>query len=432
MNAHTFVLPDLGEGLTEAELVRWLVAEGDEVVVDQPVAEVETAKAVVEVPTPFGGRVTRLHAKAGQTIDVGTPLLSVEPPGDGDVRREEGRGGSGNVLVGYGSSASGGSGRRRRPRAAAQQTPARQTPAQQAPARQTPARQNPAQHGRVPRVASPLVRRRARERGVDIGVLEGTGPGGLITGADVERAVRGTQGLPSMPSPGTGERRTPLNGFQKAMSSALTRSRSEIPEATVWVDVDATALVELRESARRPSDPGPGLLSYLARFVVMALKEYPVLNSRLDTERQEIVEFDRINLGIAAQGRRGLVVPVIMGAESLSTAQLDERIRDVTRKAREGQLAPEDLTGGTFTFNNYGVFGVDGSAAIIHHPQVAILGLGRIIDRPWAVNGEIRVRKIAQMSFVFDHRICDGGTAAGFMRSVADAIENPAGALARL
>jgi pyruvate dehydrogenase E2 component (dihydrolipoamide acetyltransferase) len=265
---------------------------------------------------------------------------------------------------------------------------------------------------------------------VDIGALDGTGPGGLITGADVERAVRGAQSLPNMP--GTGERRTPLSGFQKAMSAALTRSRSEIPEATVWVDVDATALAELRESARRPDDPGPGLLSYLARFVVVALKEYPVLNSRLDTERQEIVELDRINLGIAAQGRRGLVVPVVMGAESLSTAQLDERIRDVTRKARAGQLAPGDLAGGTFTLNNYGVLGVDGSAAIIHHPQVAILGLGRILDRPWVVNGEICVRKIAQMSFVFDHRICDGATAAGFMRSVADAIENPARALARL
>jgi pyruvate dehydrogenase E2 component (dihydrolipoamide acetyltransferase) len=209
------------------------------------------------------------------------------------------------------------------------------------------------------------------------------------------------------------------------VSAALTRSRAEIPEATVWVDVDATRLWELRHST-----PGPGLLAYLARFTVAALRQYPMLNARVDTERQEIVEFDRINLGIAVQGERGLVVPAVLGAEAMTTGQLDQEIRRLTASAREGRATAQEA--GTFTLNNYGGFRVDGSAAIINHPQVAILGFGRILDRAWVVDGELCVRKITQMSFVFDHRVCDGGTAAGFMRSVADAIEDPASAIARL
>jgi pyruvate dehydrogenase E2 component (dihydrolipoamide acetyltransferase) len=212
----------------------------------------------------------------------------------------------------------------------------------------------------------------------------------------------------------------------------MSRSRAEIPEATVWVDVDATKLWQLRDSARTPSHPGPGLMAYIARFVVAGLRQYPTLNSRLDTERQEIVEFDRIDLGIAVQGERGLVVPAVIGAESMTTTQLDEEIRRLTATAREGRTTATELSAGTFTLNNYGSFRVDGSAAIINHPQVAILGFGRIIDRPWVVDGQLCVRKITQMSFVFDHRVCDGGTAAGFMRSVADAIEDPASAIATL
>lgn len=411
MTAQTFLLPDLGEGLTEAEIVRWLVAEGDEIRVDQPVVEVETAKCAVEVPSPYAGRVTGLHGKAGETVDVGKPLISVES-GAAETYRQEEQAGSGNVLIGYGTSAPAGSGRRRLPRSAV-------------------AVADPVSVRRVPLVVSPLVRLLARERGVDVATIDGTGRGGVITRADVERAIAAKVSRP--PSlPVAGERRTPLNGFRKAVSTALSRSRAEIPEATVWVDVDATPLVELRESVRTPDDPGPGLLAYIARFVVAALKEYPVLNSRLDTERSEIVEFDRINLGIAVQGDRGLVVPAVMASDSMSTTQLDAGIRDVTRRAREGRVSGDELSAGTFTLNNYGSFRVDGSAAIINHPQVAILGFGRILDRAWVVDGELCVRKITQMSFVFDHRVCDGGTAAGFMRCVADAIENPARAIVRL
>ncbi|MBW6437196.1 2-oxo acid dehydrogenase subunit E2 [Actinoplanes hulinensis] len=424
MSPKTFLLPDLGEGLTEAEIVRWLVAEGDVITVDQPVAEVETAKAVVEVPSPHAGRVTTRHAAEGTTLDVGAPLITVAAPDAADTYREEERAGSGNVLIGYGTSPTTASGRRRRPRG--HDTAAAPAPAGR-PATVPVAPTPPKRPAAAPLVLSPLVRRLARENGVDLSVLHGTGPGGVITRRDVESATR----TPEPATPAAGERRVPLSGFRKAVSAVLTRSRAEIPEATVWVDVDATALWELRERTR--GDAGsPGLMAYVARFVVAGLREYPVFNARLDTERQEIVELPDINLGLAVQTGRGLVVPAVMGAQTMTTTGLDAAIRDVTARARRGESTPAELTAGTFTLNNYGAFRVDGSAAIINHPQVAMLGLGRIIDRPWVVSGALAVRKIAQLSFVFDHRVCDGGAAAGFMRSVADAIEDPPSALARL
>jgi len=409
MTDQIFRLPDLGEGLTEAEVVRWLVADGDIVEVDQPVVEVETAKSLVEVPSPYAGRVAARHAPEGATVDVGKPLLTVraEVP-EAATYREEEQAGSGNVLIGYGTSGAAATGRRRRPRAAVVSPP--------------PA----ASSGAVPLVISPLVRRLAKQHRIDLRTIRPTGAGGVIVRADVERLLP-----PAAPRAASaavaGERRIPLSGFRKAVSAGLSRSRSEIPEATVWVDVDFTLLWQLREQ-----DSGPGLMAYLSRFVVAALRRYPVLNARLDTDRNEIVELDRINLGIAVQSDRGLVVPAVLGAEAMTTAELDTAIRRVVASAREGRATTEELTAGTFTLNNYGAFRVDGSAAIINHPQVAILGFGRVIDRPWVVNGELCVRKMAQMSFVFDHRVCDGSTAAGFMRAVADAIENPVSAIAHL
>ena len=223
-----------------------------------------------------------------------------------------------------------------------------------------------------------------------------------------------------------------MSGFRKAVAATLSRSRAEIPEATTWVDVDATALVELRESLRSATDSGPGLLALMARFVVAGLQKYPELNGFVDTEREELVQYDGINLGLAAQTDRGLVVPAVPNAHRLTTRALDAEIRRLTESARAGRLTPYELACGTFTLNNYGSFGVDGSAAIINHPQVAILGVGRIIDRPWVVDGEIAIRKLTQLSLVFDHRVCDGGTAAAFLRFVADAFENPASVFADL
>jgi pyruvate dehydrogenase E2 component (dihydrolipoamide acetyltransferase) len=306
-------------------------------------------------------------------------------------------------------------------------------------------------------VISPLVRRLARDAEVDLRELAGSGSDGLIVRRDVELAIahrlqseRGpvepqpaavqpqpvqTQRVAGRPASRTGLRelrRTPMSGFRKAVVATLTRSRAEIPEATTWVDVDATALLELRESLRSATDPGPGLLALIARFVVAGLLKYPELNGYVDTEREELVQYDGVNLGLAAQTDRGLVVPAVAGAHALTTRGLDAEIRRLTGSAREGRLTQQELTSGTFTLNNYGSFGVDGSAAIINHPQVAILGVGRIIDRPWVVDGEIAVRKLTQLSLVFDHRVCDGGTAAAFLRFVADAFENPASAFADL
>jgi pyruvate dehydrogenase E2 component (dihydrolipoamide acetyltransferase) len=220
----------------------------------------------------------------------------------------------------------------------------------------------------------------------------------------------------------------------------MSRSRTEIPEATVWVDVDATALVGLRASLKESDPHGtPGLLAFIARFVIAGLKKYPALNTRFVTaedtaagESQEIVEFDGVNLGFAAQTDRGLVVPSVRNADRLSARQLDAEIKRLTAVARDGKATPAELGSGTFTLNNYGVFGVDGSAAIINYPEVAILGVGRIIDKPWVMGGELAVRKVTELTLTFDHRVCDGGTAAGFLRYVADAIEAPTSLLADL
>lgn len=437
-----FLLPDLGEGLTEADIVSWLVEVGDQVVVDQAIVEVETAKSIVEVPSPYAGTVAMLHGAVGETVAVGTPLITITAPGaDADAvtdapagradavaqtYREEEQAGSGNVLIGYGTSGQGSSGRRRRPRTKA--APPLAVPAVPATAPRT------SNGRRSPAVASPVVRRLARDGGVDLAAINPSGSDGLVTRRDVVQALAAREQLPAAApaAPAAGERRTPLNGFRKAVAAQMSRSRAEIPEATVWVDVDATPLWELRERTRTVTDPGPGILAYLGRFVVAGLKAHPVLNSRLDTERQEIVERDHVHLGIAVQGERGLVVPAVLNAESMTVEELDAAIRDLTTRARKGRATAEELAAGTFTLNNYGSFGVDGSAAIINHPQVAILGFGRIIDRPWVVDGDIVARRITQMSFVFDHRVCDGGTAARFMRVVADAIEDPLTAIRKL
>jgi pyruvate dehydrogenase E2 component (dihydrolipoamide acetyltransferase) len=313
--------------------------------------------------------------------------------------------------------------------------------------------------GKLGAVISPLVRRMARDHGVDLGELQGSGASGLIMRRDVEAVIKPSPVVerpavepvvePAAPASASGtdartglgiSGRTAVRGVRKAVAANMTRSRSEIPEATVWVDVDATALVEMR-AALKKQDPHhtPGLLAFIARFVTAGLKKYPALNTRIVTTEdttggasQEIVEFDGVNLGFAAQTERGLMVPSVRNADKLSARELDAEIRRLTAVVREGKATPAELGSGTFTLNNYGVFGVDGSAAIINHPEVGILGVGRIIDKPWVVNGELAVRKVTELTLTFDHRVCDGGTAGGFLRYVADAIENPGTALADL
>ncbi|NVM93436.1 dihydrolipoamide acetyltransferase family protein [Arthrobacter wenxiniae] len=457
MSLQVFMLPDLGEGLVEAELVTWLVAEGDTVHVDQPIAEVETAKSVVEVPSPFEGTVATLHGAEGDTLEVGKPLISVSAPGAAvpaaaaqapspDVAAAPSSGvgaasGSGNVLIGYGTPGHGGPGRTR-------------------PSRRSHLRQEPAEvaagaapQRRVHLVVSPLVRKMAHDSGLALADIPGSGADGLILRRDVEAAMAqavtpavapALAPVPAPAGPGsaavdprTGLRvlaRTPLTGVKKAAAIALSRSRREIPEATVWVDVDATALVELRAGMKAKDGTAPGILAFVARFVTAGLARFPQLNTQLVSAEgaDTVVEFDGINLGFAAQTDRGLVVPVLRNAQGRSARALDTAIRDLAKTARDGKAGPAELSGGTFTVNNYGVFGVDGSAAIINHPEAAMLGLGRIVDKPWVVDGELCVRKMTELTLAFDHRACDGAVAAGFLRFIADAMENPAAALADL
>ncbi|MEV4366862.1 dihydrolipoamide acetyltransferase family protein [Nonomuraea sp. NPDC049637] len=501
-----FRLPDLGEGLTEAEIVEWKVAVGDTVEIDQIVVEVETAKAAVEVPVPYAGTVLRLHAEAGAVVAVGEPLIEVgdsqEDPAAARYREEE-RAGSGNVLIGYGTTGAPHKSRRR-PRtpkptvspatpaagpapapgsvpapasgaapapgsvpapasgAAAGPAPApargSASGAAIAPGRASgsePAPSSPGGPERAPRVISPLVRRMAREHGVDLAAVLPSGPHGVILRRDVEHAIANPgasldapsadkAAAPASPAASASPaapvspvtlvaERIPLRGLRRTVADKLTRSRTEIPDATTWVDVDATDLLAVRDTLRRTSpDLGIGLLALLARACVAGLLRFPELNSSVDTDRAEIVRHGHINLGFAAQTERGLVVPVVRDAHLMTTAGLAAELTRLTALARSGSLPPSALTGGTFTLNNYGVFGVDGSTPIINHPEAALLGVGRVIDRPWVHDGAVVPRKITQLSFTFDHRVCDGGAAGGFLRFVADCVENPAVLLAHV
>ncbi|WP_210573334.1 dihydrolipoamide acetyltransferase family protein [Streptomyces sp. GESEQ-4] len=513
-----FKLPDLGEGLTEAEIVRWLVQVGDVVTVDQPVVEVETAKAMVEVPCPYGGVVTARFGEEGTELPVGAPLLTVAVgaaasggPATGsdegsreDARVGSGEGtrsgsaghpheGSGNVLVGYGTGAA--PARRRRVRPTARTAPtdpsARTSAASPTPDALdithattdiAPDSGNGHRADGPVAVISPLVRRLARENGLDLRELTGSGPDGLILRADVEYALRAAAASPARPSPRTamssatepsattpssaaptaaapcapadsplahtpaeslvarvthapagapvtstpGGTRIPLKGIRGAVADKLSRSRREIPDATCWVDADATELMRAREAMNGAGRTKISLLALLARICTAALARFPELNSTVDVEAREIVRLDQVHLGFAAQTERGLVVPVVRDAHARDAESLTAEFARLTEAARTGTLTPAELTGGTFTLNNYGVFGVDGSTPIINHPEAAMLGVGRIVPKPWVHQGELAVRQVVQLSLTFDHRVCDGGTAGGFLRHVADCVEQPA------
>ncbi|MFK5582870.1 dihydrolipoamide acetyltransferase family protein [Serinicoccus sp. LYQ131] len=459
--SQVFRLPDLGEGLTEAEVVEWSVSVGDEVVVDQEVVTVETAKAAVAVPCPYAGTVTAVHAQAGEVLPVGEPLITIggteggTEPGagasgaaggaagaGGEQYRTEERAGTASPadgeeqperpLIGYGA----GETPARRRHGARRHTPSATSPTVPTQA-QTSTRPSVARGGQAPRVISPLVRQLAKEYAVDLAAVR-PGPTGVIRRADLEAYRQQTQHRPdpthpTSPTPDAEkrERRIPIQGVRRIMVERLTTSRREIPDATTWVDVDATRLMKVKDQLRTTHpDAGIGVLPLLARMVVAGLGAYPALNSSVDTDAGEIVHHGAVNLGFAAQSPRGLVVPVVRGADAMTTTELAAALRELTTAAREGRLTPTDLTGGTFTLNNYGVFGVDGSTPIINHPEAAMLGVGRIVDKPWAHRGKVRVRKVTQLSFTFDHRVCDGGVAGGFLRHVADLVEHPAGLLA--
>jgi 2-oxoisovalerate dehydrogenase E2 component (dihydrolipoyl transacylase) len=450
-----FLLPDLGEGLTEAEIVNWLVTVGDEVALDQPVVEVETAKAVVEVPVPYAGIVTAVHARPGESLAVGAPLITIggatmsTDTGSDSTNAADGgftevgivlapatdgaEEGSGNVLIGYGTSAAK---TRRRVRGRIPGSAVRTTP-ERTMSRPEPTAPQPAAPAGGVGVISPVVRTLARQWGVNVATIAGTGAGGTVRRHDVEREIGRRTDAKAPTSPGNPQgkrdadpelRRIPMTGIRRLVAEKMSRSRREIPEATVWVDVDATDMLAARAviNERHPQRK-VSILALFAKFAILGLSRYPELNGRIDGN--EIVLPAYVHLGVAAQTDRGLVVPVVRDAEKMSSRDLSEAIASKAAGAKAGKLAPQHLSGSTFTVNNYGVFGVDGSAAIINHPEVAILGMGRIIDRPWVVDGAVVARKITQLSLVFDHRVCDGGVAGGYLRFVADCVETPIGDL---
>ncbi|MSX08460.1 MAG: 2-oxo acid dehydrogenase subunit E2, partial [Actinobacteria bacterium] len=316
MSAQVFLLPDLGEGLTEAEIVEWKVKPGDTVTIDQVVVEVETAKASVEVPCPFEGVVGELHAAEGTSLAVGAPLISItggavaDTPAAHERYREEERAGSGNVLIGYGTG-HGPTGRRKR----ASHVSGNSTQATNF-------------HSHAPKVLSPIVRSLALQGGLDLTSIDTAGGHGVITRADVERALAS-----SVPT-AAGVTRIPITGIRKTIADKLSRSRAEIPEATVWVDVDATALLQARRDLDASIDGVKvTLLAVLAKLTMIALAKFPELNSTVDTSAGEILRHENVGLGIAAQTDRGLMVPVVPQADKADLKELAERLSELTELA---------------------------------------------------------------------------------------------------
>jgi 2-oxoisovalerate dehydrogenase E2 component (dihydrolipoyl transacylase) len=481
-----FKLPDLGEGLEEGDIVEWHVQVGDVIELNQTVADIETAKAVVAVPSPFAGKVVELVGEVGETLEVGSVFVRIDvdvaggevaddaagPVAEGEASPAQGgfeagaaaaevatpdadaepsaavKGSTGldadeepQPLVGYGQGKGGG--RRRRRGAAASATAA------------------PAPAARP--LAKPPVRKLAKDLGVDLAAIApGSGPDGVITREDVQRAAA-SDGVPApaasaaatppaapaaTPRPprsagSAGEKAVPgyrgrapgevepIRGIRKRIVEKMETSRREIPEATCSRTADLTELWELRKdlTAQAHADGFDVKITPFAlilRAVVLAVRRFPTINASIDRDAGEIRLHEHLNLGFAADTDRGLVVPNIKDAHTLSTLQLAMELNRLATAARDGSITAAELTGGTFTVSNYGAFGNDDGNAVINHPEGAILGVGAIRERPWVVDGQLAVRRTCTFSLAFDHRISDGGEAGRFVTYVGDLCENPA------
>jgi pyruvate/2-oxoglutarate dehydrogenase complex dihydrolipoamide acyltransferase (E2) component len=435
MAERVFNLPDLGEGLEDAEIQEWKVSPGDVVELNQPLVEVNTAKAVVEIPSPFAGRVATLHGEAGGIIKVGAPLVTIEFDSDAgnDVGAEarpggaplatEGRADAAEgskreaVLVGYGVD-EGASGRRRRPRL-------------RAPERR--------EDGGTAR-ATPLVRRLAREKGVDIASLTGTGPDGRVTRDDVLRAAQTAEVRPEGAplategradavrgrAPDTsGEERVAVRGARRLIAQKLTRSWQEIPHVTTFHEVDATHVLALRRELSEDSGTRVSALAIIVRALVEVAGSHPKLNSSFDGQAGEIVLKSALHVGIAADTDRGLLVPVIRDVGGKGIVAIAGEVGELVEAARNGTATPEQLTGSTITVSNYGVFGSDAGTPIINYPEAVILGTGRIAERPVAVDGRVEARPTMTLALSFDHRILDGADADRAMTDLRGLLESP-------
>jgi 2-oxoisovalerate dehydrogenase E2 component (dihydrolipoyl transacylase) len=470
MALHTFRLPDPGEGLVEADIVTWRVAVGDQVTINDILVEVETSKSLVELPTPYAGTVTELLVNEGDTVDVGAPIISIDD-GLGAAQPAEANGGSEETqvpnLVGYGPRTGTA---KRRPRPGAGDGPVeahdqvadsfstRAPVSRRADDREPlPAEQDapagaplpgPGKTAPAPTpsggaiLAKPPVRKLAKDLGVDLGSLIGSGPGGVITRDDVTAASKRAEPAeeigtpPSEPRAPREDVRIPIKGVRKSTADAMVRSAFTAPHVSVWLDCDVTAtmqLVERLKTRRELADLRVSPLLIVARAVCLALRRTPELNSFWDEPAQHIVLKSAVNLGIATATPRGLLVPNIKGAESLSLAELAAALQEVVTAAREGKTQPAGLAGGTFTITNIGVFGVDAGTPILNPGESGILCFGQIGRRPWVVDDgseeRIEPRWVTTLSVSFDHRLADGAQGSTFLADVAAILSDPALAL---
>lgn len=463
-----FRLPDLGEGLTESEIVAWKVAVGDTVTLNQIIAEVETAKAVVELPSPFAGVVAALHEQPGTVVEVGKPIVSfeIEDDGAGGAGTAVGAGADAAAkrepnLVGYGAvlEASGRPARRTRTFAA----PAAASPAALVepvaavraaePVETTPVATKPATSapGERPR-STPPVRKLAKDLGVDLEALTGTGEHGLITredvlnfvgGGDLTAAAQELAGAPAqsvgaqstgrVPAGGERETRTPIKGVRKFTAAAMVASAFTAPHVTEFLTVDVTPTMELlaRLKASR-AFAGYKLtpLTLVSKAVLIALRNHPTLNARWDEANQEIVQFNYVNLGIAAATPRGLTVPNIKDADRMSLMELSTALTELTDTARAGKTGTEALSGGTISITNIGVFGIDAGTPILNPGEAAILALGAVRKMPWEYQDEVALRQVMTLSLSFDHRLVDGEQGSRFLQDLGTMLADPGMVLA--
>jgi 2-oxoisovalerate dehydrogenase E2 component (dihydrolipoyl transacylase) len=439
-------MPDLGEGLTESELVAWHVAVGELVELNQPIAEIETAKAIVQLPSPFAGTISQLYVEPGTVVAVGARLVAFELTDEADAPVERNP-----VLVGYGPEVETGN-RPKRKRAASR------------PATAPVAAAEPASGGRVaaaepgvietivpatpaapfiptrPRTTPP-VRKFAASLGVDLATVTPSGDDGLITRADVQAAASAASAPGPAPVARTAdeskaargsrprETRIPIKGIRKATAEAMVRSITDSPQATVFVTIDVTATVDLVSQLRQRTGQKINVLAMTAKAVCLALADHPTLNSRWDDAAQQIVEFGYVNLGIAVATPRGLMVPNIPDADLLNLSELTLAIANLAETARSGATTPKALTGGTFSITNVGVFGVDAGTPILNPGEAAILALGVARRRPWEYRNEIALRDVLTLSLTFDHRLVDGEQGAKFLVDVGAILSNPGIAL---
>lgn len=448
-----FRLPDLGEGLADAELVSWSVGIGETVQLNQTIAEVETAKAVVSLPSPFSGTVVELLAEPGQTIAVGAPLIRVRNDLE-MAAAQEGANGRTSVLVGYGPEGEPVS-RRRRPVSAESAAPQNDSQVTTEGSGGLGASDT---SGLRRAAATPAARKLAKELGIDLWYIAGSGPDGAVTVDDVRGAVPVSQpravatstgdqatttpATPSVTDPNAGiirpavrEERTPVSGIRKRTAAAMVISARTIPQASTFVTIDFTASMELLDHLRTTkSFEGLTLtpLALVARSVLAALAEYPGINAFWDEANQQIVTKHYVNLGIAVATERGLMVPNLKEAQALSLRDLCREISWLAETARSGAATPTDLRGGTFTITNVGVFGVDTGVPLVNPGEAAILCLGSIRKRPWVFRDELAVRWVSTLGISFDHRMIDGELAARFLATVAGLLEDPLTLLSRM